>query len=152
MLAILSLCILCSAVFAAALPQKLSARQALQPFELQSVTSYLLSQQYTIEFNFTDPNTGNRAICQTTWAENTAAPSYALGCTDSTFGFKLDPFIGVNNFTLDLYHWVNNLAGSAYLYGSVPWEPPSGPLSCVVPQAGEGVCSAKSVSVSVSVM
>lgn len=85
-------------------------------------------------------------------AENTAAPSYALGCTDSTFGFKLDPFIGVNNFTLDLYHWVNNLAGSAYLYGSVPWEPPSGPLSCVVPQAGEGVCSAKSVSVSVSVM
>ncbi|TQB75955.1 hypothetical protein MPDQ_001157 [Monascus purpureus] len=148
----LSLCILCSAVFVAALPQKLSVRQALQPFELQSVTSYLLSQQYTIEFNFTDPNTGNRAICQTAWAENTAAPSYALGCSDSTFGFKLDPFVGVNNFTLDLYHWANSLAGSAYLYGSVPWEPPSGPLSCVVPQAGEGVCSAKSVSVSVSVM
>lgn len=80
-------------------------------------------------------------------SSSSPAPSDVIFCSDTSFNFQLNPFIDTNNFTLYVSHSTDSLYGFTYLYGSAPWEPSSGPLDCVVPEPGESVCQATSVSV-----
>lgn len=168
MFAFLSLSLLCPAVLSAAAPQGLYARQS-QAFVLEDVTSSLLDNEYSVDFTFTDPNTGTETSCQTLWyvfyacfafactrltyfprSSSSPAPSDVIFCSDTSFDFQLNPFIGTNNFTLYVSHSTDSLYGFTYLYGSAPWEPSSGPLDCAVPEPGGSVCQATSVSVPIS--